>query len=119
MRSTPSQYPGHPSDGTKLGERAAGKGKIEVLFASCLLCNVVRQCQLGQVGRCGLRYMQWFRSGNYLPIVATCQVHILMHYPYALSWDPNSLLGSADIAPVVLQICLDRELHQKRLFVGL
>lgn len=47
MRSTPSQYPGHPSDGTRLGERAAGKGKIEVLFASCLLCNVVRQCQLG------------------------------------------------------------------------
>lgn len=49
MRSTPSQYPGHPSDGTKLGEQAVGKGKIEVLFASCLLCNVVRQCQLGQV----------------------------------------------------------------------
>lgn len=43
MRSTPSQYPGHPSDGTNL----AGKGKIEVLFASFLLCNVVRQCQLG------------------------------------------------------------------------
>lgn len=47
MRSTPSQYPGHPSDGTNLGGRAAGKGKIEVLFASFLLRNVVRQCQLG------------------------------------------------------------------------
>lgn len=88
MSSTPSQYPGHPSDGTNLGGRAAGKGKIEVLFASCSLCNVCSQAmsiRSGTLGRYGLRYMQWFRSGNYLPIVATCQVHVLMHCPYALS----------------------------------